>query len=470
MTLRVPKGNYDCNTYTCNTIPVDNSYLPTPNIDSYNIIKSDINELLKTIESNKTTNTESLTFNTNEYDENENRSLRVHRINEYKSVTNFHDNNVSGINEEINEYIININSVYRDCKTYPNPFNYKVNFNTEYNNNAVISKVFRNIKYIRLIHISVPKKYAITIGNYSIINTSNNIEPLVTLFSSKSSNEVISTYKKYLVTLTYLTLNYYYYYYNLTIDNIQYYFCNYILYDNKECSHKITFNLNNLTSKDIINNIFNNINNDNITYELTLIKIANWIMIDYSNNKFKFCEETTNFNEIISTTYEIIHNNTLEMKAYILQDYSLENDRYLLLDIDELNDIQQEYSTDQKVEKCFTILYNDYSFGDYFYLETYYHKRYTHTNLGCINKMSIHLKNIYGNDITPSLFIDKIIDYDITTPKDKCICTLDIESGEHIRNYTCCHSYLRHPGYEKLQNNLLFKVGILEGTIKTQRI
>ena len=468
MTNKIPKGNYDCNTYSCSNVYIDNSYLPRPSIDSYNLIKSDITDLIKNIETKYKCDKDSSTLD-EEYNTEENRSLKIKRINDYDNTHNFYDNNVLGVKEEINEYIININSVYRDCKIYPNPFNYKVNFNTEYNNNAVISKIFNNIKYIKLIHMSVPKKYMINIITYNIFNENNDMIDFINLFLSKQENDRIHLYYKYLVVLTYLTIPYYFFYYKISVNDKNYYICNYIIYCDKECKHKINFNLNNTAHTDVINNIFNNIDNINITSTTILYNIGNWILINVSNNKFKFCEENLNFNDTINTTFEFMYDN-LTLRAYTLQDYSLENDRYFLLDINELNDSQYEYSTDQKIENCFTMLYNDYSFGDYFYLETYYHKIYTQSNLGNISKMSIQLKNIYGNDIIPSILYDKIIDYDITTPKDKCICNINLETGELIRNYSCCHSYLRHPGYEKIQNNLLFKVGVLEGTIKTQRI
>ena len=98
----------------------------------------------------------------------------------------------------------------------------------------------------------------------------------------------------------------------------------------------------------------------------------------------------------------------------------------------------------------------------------YYKKIYDRGILGKLTKMTINFNKSSGSTITSSL--NNIIDYDIMTPKDECICKYDKMTGKKIRDYKCYHSYLRHPGYEKLQNTLLFKIGVLESNQIIQNI
>jgi hypothetical protein len=161
----------------------------------------------------------------------------------------------------------------------------------------------------------------------------------------------------------------------------------------------------------------------------------------------------------VSFDYKI--NKQLKIKMFILLDNLLSNDKYLLLDIKEI-DKNYEYATDLDIEKSFCILFPDYYNEHYYYLDSTHHEKiYDHSNLGNITMMTINYKNASGLELKTNY--NNILDYDIKTPKDKCICTYNLETGEKIRNYQCSHSYLRHMGYEKLQNTLLFKVGILEG-------
>lgn len=451
------------------------SNIATP-LNAYNLIKNDVDNLIRSIDTTKYTKIAELT-NTNKLDNNynneNNRSMKVNRISEYTKDINFLDTNVIGTYKEITEYIININSVDRDCNLYPNPFNYKVFFNSSYTNNAIITRLFKNIKYIKLDNVSIPRRHNIINQNYNLYETNNNYNELFILFLSIKSNNIITYYEYYKCTITYRMLNYYFDYYQIIINNYIYYLTTYNIYIDHDFKTKINFFINNISNINIINNFFNNQNLDDIIFNKTLIEINNWIMIDIIDNKIKFTKQNNNFNEIISYSFELKYsllNNEYIIdyfKIYILQDSLLEFNRYILLNIDDLNDSTYEYSTDQKIEKCFNILYNDYICGDYNYLETNYNKVYNHSNLGTINKMSIQFKDVFGKDITTSY--NNFIDYDITTSKNTCICSVNYDSGEQIRNYKCCHSYLRHMGYEKLQNNLLFKIGIIEGTQNIQR-
>lgn len=88
----------------------------------------------------------------------------------YNNQNNIIHNNISSsvLNETIVEYKINIDSLDRDIRLYPNPFNYIVKFNTlssEYIGKSyfpaapgpLINKELKNVKYIRLDNIVLPQ-------------------------------------------------------------------------------------------------------------------------------------------------------------------------------------------------------------------------------------------------------------------------------------------------------------------------
>lgn len=80
-------------------------------------------------------------------------------------------NNLAPIimNKEIKEYPIYIDSMNRDIKMYPNPFNYVVQLNpTDQVNGAYIERRFENVKYIKLEKAVLPKYYNLTKINQNI--------------------------------------------------------------------------------------------------------------------------------------------------------------------------------------------------------------------------------------------------------------------------------------------------------------
>lgn len=397
---------------------------------------------------------------------------KIKRINEYDQENDFLDNNYKGNKIDIIEYILSINSANRDCKIYPNPFNYKVFFNSNDQNNAKINRIFKNVKYIKLHTISIPRRNYVSIKNFFVYSITDTYK-LVDLFNNNKSNDRIILYKKYFCEINNNNDKFYFVYYKMIINNIPFYFTTYSIYFDNMLKNKSNILLNNLSNQDFINKFFNNEILDNTDFTSTQIEINNWILIDISNNNIKFCYENNDFNEIISNTFELsfdpINKKINYLKMFVLNsECCLELYRYLLLNISEFNDTNTS-STDQNIESSFAMLFNDYICGDYYNLETYYHKDFNHSTLGNINKMSINIKDMYNKDLTTSY--KNIIDYDINdTPKDLCICNYDEETGEKLRNYRCRHSYLRHPGYEKLQNNLLFKIGVLEGSQNIEKI
>lgn len=597
-------------------IPAHGSNLNRPGTNNpkfgYNqidLMEDGVADLFRKIDNNKVTN---ITTRANETHNNEidktynsenNFEQPIKKINEYEK-SKLIDNNVKDVKETLCEYIIYVSSSDRDYKLYPNPFNYKVEFNpVAGTKQAYISQVFKNIKYINLKSVIVPRKYIIIVKNTFLVtnNPSTLFNDYISLFVSKSNNSEVMSYNKYINFYFYNNVRYYFYYYIQTIGGYNYYLSDcklYLKYNSTLTNYSdftlqnvITANiLNTISNSDIILNFLNNIDAGPVgpfnggTYDVSILINSNmWILIDksylvsvttrniiktnnelningknkenyyyyyynYSNNgidyiltnykiyydeqftkvvkgldniaiinadlnkinitgykfnnnssdinlserfaseivynyltptviftnkryqKIKFSYKNNNFDEIINETYEfdIIYNETLSQytiipdsfKSYTLLNLSLENDRFMLLNIKEI-DTNYEYATDKDLENAFSVLFPDYINGDYYYLDSSYHEKiYDHSILGNISKMTINFKNSSGTDINISY--KNIIDYDIMTPYDKCICNIDPLTGIRLRNYQCYHSYLRHGSYEKLQNTLLFKVGVIE--------
>jgi hypothetical protein len=114
----------------------------------------------------------------------ENRPL-IQKIN-YTNPNTFLHNNIGDqlLNEHIQEYRINIDSIDRDLETYPNPFKFNVNFipapsetikGVEYKGTPkpYISKNFKRVKYVRIENIILPQ-YSGVIDNEGVFEPDPN--------------------------------------------------------------------------------------------------------------------------------------------------------------------------------------------------------------------------------------------------------------------------------------------------------
>ena len=437
----------------------------------------------------------------NTYNKNNNFSQPARLTTEYEfSKEQFLERNVRGTKEAIYEYTIYINSADRDCDRYPNPFRYIVEFGaSNKTTNAFIPKYFKNIKYMHLKSVVVPRRYAIRVKTTEMIN--NNEDETNTEFVNQciatSVNSHICTFVKQQGIINYYGILYYFYFYSMQIDGSYYYMSTFSLFTDTE--YRQSYDINRLSPdlgiSDIQNWILNVYDpndyvisrvpyilttNSNISIYLSnnLPCVGSWILIaniptyDITNEniiggKIKFCMQNDRFDELIDQTYEFSYNledgpNLIDdtFKKYILLSISLEDDRYLLLNVPEI-DTSTEYGTDDNLQRSFSILLPDYINGDYYYLDSTNHEKvFDNGTLGNISKMTISYKNALGNDIIVNNL--RIIDKDITTPNNKCICVYDTETGERTRNYQCFHSYLRHPSFEKLQNTVILRLGVLE--------
>jgi len=466
-----------------------NSYgKPITTFSSLDLIKNEVNELFRNLDENQVDKMVSTIESTHkselpdDFDSSNEKKLKVLRINEYEK-PELLDNNISDPKEQINEYIIYISSADRDCEVYPNPFNYVVSFNPYNTTNAYISRIFKNVKYISLRSVILPRKY-LTVKRDIVFNTNNPTKPdtisgFLNYFKNGTTNNEIINYTYVCKKIKVNSKIYYFSYYKCNI-NIQelFWFSDYQLYlDNTDgiLSRKVNLNiLSGTTNKDLIANVVDNLENN---YGTLLSGVINnipnieesgkFVLIYLDSNKIKFSRIETDYDDLIETVFEINYTNDIinTFNMYTLLNTSLENDRFLLLNINEI-DTNYEYATDQDMERAFSILFPDYINGDYYYLDSSYHEKvFDHTLLGNITKMTINFKNSSGTDLSNGC---NCIDHDIKTPKDKCICITNPLTGEKMRNYQCSHSYLRHCAFDKLQNTLLFKVGVIECTQNIQ--
>jgi len=302
---------------------------------------------------------------------------------------NLYYNNLvkDGKTEIMTEYIVNIDSIDRDIETYKNPFNYKVYFKSYQNQQgAVINRNFKNIKYIDLESIILPRKFYIDKKSLDITTIDSNIINIFSLNNKSGDIFQLSDLKDYVI--------------------IDFYIENDI--------KTLIYMLKPLTS--------------NITMD------SCW-EISYNNN-------------YISYFY------------YSLNNYSLEQDKFLLLYIDEINETNK-LSSNNQIEKAFSILYPDFTNGDYYYLETrFIEKTYRFSNLGNLDSLNIKICNSSGNLININ---NDSIDKNVKT-SNSCYCFNQL-TKTYEKKYNCVCSYIRHPYYLKLQNNILFKIGVIETDI-----
>lgn len=404
----------------------------------------------------------------------ENAGMIPKKIHEYEK-PNFRDDNYISTDEFISEEIIHINSSDRDCLTFPNPFSYRVEFNpVSGTNNAYISKVFENVKFIELKNVIVPRKYYVLTKPITMtITGAGTVPTFVGLFTAATEGSPVVVFQKYIGSFVYDGITYYFVYYR---QNTDYYFSNNEIFINDTLTNKVQAQIGPGSNQAIIFAYINAFALVGYTFNAPTLDTTNsWVLIDHNSDdrKIKFSYQDTVYDNVIDQTFEFtydVFNNIVanSFKEYVLGNGSLENNRFLLLKIPELES-RFEYSTDQSISKSFSIMFPNYTNGDYYYLDSSCHEKiYDRGVNGIINKMSISYTTSIGDNIKASS--TNIIDYDITTPKNACICTYDDTTGERVRNYQCMHSYLRHQGYEKLQNILAFKVGSIKGRHNNRNI
>jgi len=166
--------------------------------------------------------------------------------------------------------------------------------------------------------------------------------------------------------------------------------------------------------------------------------------------------------KVYELQYDISKNSLIKLYEFQLINLSLEDEKFLLLNIDEIKDTN-DMATNIEISNSFAILFPDYVNGDFFYTTTEgVDKIYRFSQLGNIKSLTINIADNEGKDFNTQsykLFVDTHI-----SKIKKCICKIS-SNGEIIRDYGCSCSYIRHPYYKKFQNTLLFKIGVIENDI-----
>ena len=300
------------------------------------------------------------------------------------------------------EYVIMIESIDRDIEKFHNPFKYKIYFNpVAQTKDAYIYRTFENVKYIKLETAILPRKYSYFRKDITSL--------------TKDYSTLINTNWKINDNFTLDTINY-------TIIE------DYIIDKIRYIKYGIT-----KPQPELIDKVYE------LQYKLQYDNSAN-IILQYDISK-----------NIFITLYE-----------YQLIDLSLENEKFLLLNIDEIKDTN-DMATNIEISNSFAILFPDYVNGDFFYTTTEgVDKIYRFSQLGNIKSLTVNITDCEGKDFNTQsykMFTDSHI-----SKNKKCICKVN-SNGEIIRDYGCSCSYIRHPYYKKFQNTLLFKIGVIENDI-----
>ena len=375
--------------------------------------------------------------------------------------------------ENITECIIIIDSSDRNTDLYPNPFQLKTFFNQSDDVTKLnIPRAFENVKFMKIDNVILPRQYLLqkyTITNVStdpIIPTEDKSAVSAALAEILGQSSVGTDVASPLTTPTIQTVE--------VINLKTYTYTVNIVYGTKSAVYTVVYP-NDITYK---NQYFSNTYVSGTTmnnYELdAYISSASYNMVTtiggtkkglVQNYEILFTLSTITpisvivkfmVNNSVSTrrTYEF--NTTLNSATGLLDFYyfsskSLDVDRYIMLNIEEIND-NNVNSTNSILRDAFCLLTPD-SYGELHYYATtnYQDKIYKMSNLGNINRLTLTLKDSYGNQLQmPNL------DFHINTDKT-CNC-----DGV---DYGCPCTYIRHPYYKWLQVQYMIKLGVVETEI-----
>ena len=303
--------------------------------------------------------------------------------------------------EYTEEHMLIIDSGDRNTVKFPNPFDYRVYFNTQYDD-ANIQRVFENVKSISLETAVLPDKYYFTKVNATL------------------SSEDDST-----------------------------------VHDITDISRNATFVL---TSTDVSGTFVVIDVNDVLSGTRFSRKIKFAVETAYPTLITKTFEYIFTFDANGSALPANVHDSATTYPPYIqiyeVQTFSLMKNKFNLLNIDEFSYVN-EFSTNDALAKSFAVLFMDTKCNDAHYAKTKMKgKEYNNDALGTISRLSIRLCDHTGKQLKNSY--ENYLDAEV--PKNR-LCTCFTEStGVFVRDYRCSCSYFRHPYYHPFQNTLIFKV------------
>jgi len=385
---------------------------------------------------------------------------------------NIADNLVS---ENVTEHVIIIDSSDRNTSIYPSPFILKTFFNQSDDTTRLnIPRAFENVKFMRIENVILPRQYLLIKYTISNLSTDTVIPPddklivaaVLTEITNQSSIgsdvasplttpnsqtiEVINL-KTYTYTLNIVDGNksgvYTVVYPSDVTYNTQYYSYTYV-----SGSVMNGYDLDAYLENANYNTVSNIGGSKTVTvaqrYEVTFvlntitpISIIVKFMVDNAVSTRRTYEFTTKLNDGTNGLLDF----------YYFSSKSLDTDRYVMLNIEEIND-NNVNSTNSALRDAFCLLSPD-SYGElHYYASTNYQdKIYKMSNLGNINRLTLTLKDSYGNQLLmPNL------DFHINTGK---VCNCD---GS---DYGCPCTYIRHPYYKWLQVQYMIKLGVVETEI-----
>jgi len=372
--------------------------------------------------------------------------------------------------ENVSEYVIIIDSSDRNTSLYPNPFILKTFFNQSDDATRLnIPRVFENVKFMRIENVILPRQYLLQKYTVTDISTDTTVPAedvsIVTATLAEidsyasAGNDVPSTLTTpNCQTVQVINLKSYVYTMNVTDGtksavytvsypsnvtyNTQYYSYSYVSgsqinnYDLETYVSGLNYNM--VTSVSSTKKAISG--NYNLLFTLTDITPISIIVKFMINNNIS-TRRTYEYNTALNSA-----SGTLDFYYFLSK--TLDGDRYLMLNIEEIND-NNVNSTNAALRDAFCLLSPD-SYGElHYYASTNYQdKIYKMSNLGNINRLTLTLKDSYGNQLQmPNL------DFYINTDK-QCNC-----SGT---DYGCPCTYIRHPYYKWLQVQYMIKLGVVE--------
>ena len=384
---------------------------------------------------------------------------------------NIADNLVS---ENVTEHVIIIDSSDRNTSLYPSPFILKTFFNQSDDTTRLnIPRVFENVKFMRIDNVILPRQYLIikyTIPNLSAdtIIPSEDI-PIVSailteVIAQTSIGHDVASPLTTVNSQTIQVINLKTYNYTLQIVNgaktgvykvsfptdstynTEYYSYTYVSgstmngYDLDAYLESAPYNI--VTTLNGTKNVVVG-NSYDLTFTLNTITPIS-VIVKFMVNNSVSTRRSYEFNTKLNTSTGLLD-------FYYFSSKTLDSDRYIMLNIEEIND-NNVNSTNSALRDAFCLLSPD-SYGElHYYASTNYQdKIYKMSNLGNINRLTLTLKDSYGNQLVmPNL------DYHISSDKS-CNC-----SGT---DYSCPCTYIRHPYYKWLQVQYMIKLGVVETEI-----
>lgn len=363
-----------------------------------------------------------------------------------------------------------LHSIDRNAQTYSNPFNYVVSFlgnQTTNNNNATISKHFRNVESITLQNVIVPLKNAIeTINCLYVEGAGGDVNAFIGLYNAAVNTQLNTSFSNIVGTITFNNAEVVYFeYFKVDLNAVSYYIVIPVYYANSNLTSPISGTIGDTALNIVVATILGGGNVNNYALGVNrIIETNRWINVYINGNIIHFVKTSTTFNEILDDCFILTHNGIAVVSIVLnrLTERNVRNQKYMLLNVSEI-DSAIDYSTDRASTSSFTLLIPEFFQNNNYYLNAHNYSKIFNGKLENINKMSIDLRDSNGD----AYFINSsnILNINIATPKN-CICTVN-NSGLKQRNYTCAHSYILHPYYHELQNTIMLKINTIEYVINT---